>query len=307
MPVLSSEQAEVSARSSVVRDGPDQGTWNVRTIVLACRLSLRTEVPMHGKRDRPAETGKLTERAARISPAAAIAGTMLGVPDHVRLASPARAYVVQADDTLWSIAQRFYGNPLMWSRIYYANLSQTHNSNVIYHGREFTIPQAGAMGASVSATSANPAQASSPSSETGYIHQTAQGASLPGSAAAAQVQTESSYQAGAIFSAGAEGPFQFMPSRWAGLGSAAGEEFNWTTSTNAYINYMRQLLAWSDGNMRQALARYNAGQANWQPGLGYADQILSMAGQGRRRHPILVRVTADAGRVLRRAAEQLGG
>jgi hypothetical protein len=30
----------------------------------------------------------------------------------------------------------------------------------------------------------------------------------------------------------------------------------------------------------QALAAYNAGQANWQAGLGYADHILSMAGQG---------------------------
>ena len=50
---------------------------------------------------------------------------------------------------------------------------------------------------------------------------------------------------------------------------------NWSASTSAYINFMKQLLQWSGGNVRQALAAYNAGQGNWQAGLGYADQILS--------------------------------
>ena len=71
-----------------------------------------------------------------------------------------------------------------------------------------------------------------------------------------------------------------MPSTWATLGFPAGQEFDWGTSTHAYISFMRLLLAWSGGNVRQALAAYNAGQGNWQAGLGYADHILSMAGQG---------------------------
>jgi hypothetical protein len=56
--------------------------------------------------------------------------------------------------------------------------------------------------------------------------------------------------------------------------------FDWATSTHSYISLMRMLLAWSGGNVQQALAAYNAGQANWQVGLGHADHILSMAGQG---------------------------
>ena len=64
-----------------------------------------------------------------------------------------------------------------------------------------------------------------------------------------------------------------MPSTWATLGFPAGQEFDWATSTHAYISFMRLLLAWSGGNIRQALAAYNAGQGNWQAGLGYADQI----------------------------------
>jgi soluble lytic murein transglycosylase-like protein len=202
----------------------------------------------------------------------------------VKPASPAHVYVVRAGDTLWSIAQRFYGNPLMWSHVYYANQWQIHDPNEIYPGQNLTIPQTGTTSATTNApastTTATPAQANSPSSVTGYIQLAAHGTGLSESVVAAQVRVESNYESGAISPAGAEGPYQFMPSTWAMLGFPAGQEFDWATSTHAYIGFMRQLLAWSGGNVRQALAAYNAGQANWQAGLGYADQILSMAGQG---------------------------
>ena len=273
---------------------------------------------MHGERSRPSQAGKLAGQAARITPALAVAGAMLGMPSHVKPpaasttpverveldssvkpASPAEVYVVHAGDSLWSIAQQFYGNPLMWSHIYYANQSQIHDPNLIYQGQKLTIPPVGttsagassssagassssagasSSGADTSSASATRAQASSPSSATGYIHQAAQGTGLSESVVAAQVQVESNYDPGAISPAGAEGPYQFMPSTWATLGFPAGQEFDWATSTHAYISFMRLLLAWSGGDVRQALAAYNAGQANWQAGLGYADQILSMAG-----------------------------
>ena len=261
---------------------------------------------MHGRRARPSQAGKLAKQAARIAPAVAVAGAMFAMPDHaespvsrttpvervelassIKPASPAQVYVVQAGDSLWSIAQRFYGNPLMWSHIYYANQSQIHDPNEIYPGQELTIPHTGttsvttnANSVTTNAASAAPAEASSPSSVTSYIQQAAQGTGLPESVVAAQVQVESNFQSGAVSPAGAEGPYQFMPSTWATLGFPAGQEFDWATSTHAYVSFMRLLLAWSGGNVRQALAAYNAGQANWQAGLGYADQILSMAGQG---------------------------
>ena len=275
---------------------------------------------MHGERSRPSQAGKLAGQAARITPALAVAGAMLGMPSHVKPpaasttpverveldssvkpASPAEVYVVHAGDSLWSIAQQFYGNPLMWSHIYYANQSQIHDPNLIYQGQKLTIPPVGttsagassssagassssagasSSGADTSSASATRAQASSPSSTTGYIQQAAQGTGLSESVVAAQVQVESNYDPGAISPAGAEGPYQFMPSTWATLGFPAGQEFDWGTSTHAYISFMRLLLAWSGGNVRQALAAYNAGQGNWQAGLGYADQILSMAGHG---------------------------
>ena len=174
----------------------------------------------------------------------------------------------------------------MWSHIYYANQSQIHDPDEIYPGQELTIPHTGTTSATTNASSATtngasaaPAPASSPSSVTSYIQQAAQGTGLPESVVAAQVQVESNFQSGAVSPAGAEGPYQFMPSTWATLGFPGGQEFDWATSTHAYVSFMRLLLAWSGGNIRQALAAYNAGQANWQAGLGYADQILSMAGQ----------------------------
>jgi soluble lytic murein transglycosylase-like protein len=265
---------------------------------------------MHGRHARPSQAGKVTKRAARIAPAVAVAGAMFGMPFHVKPpasrttpvervdltssvkpASPARVYVVQAGDTLWSIAQRFYGNPLMWSHIYYANESQINNPNEIHQGQQLTIPGTGISNATSNATRnattsatadahSAPAQANSPSSVTGYIQRAARGTGLPESVVAAQIEVESNYESGAISPAGAEGPYQFMPSTWTTLGFPAGQEFNWATSTHAYINFMRLLLAWSGGNVQQALAAYNAGQANWQAGLGYADHILSMAGRG---------------------------
>ena len=42
---------------------------------------------------------------------------------------------------------------------------------------------------------------------------------------------------------------------------------------------MNQLLAEEGGNVRDALAAYNAGPANKSAGYGYADSILSQAGQ----------------------------
>lgn len=133
---------------------------------------------MRRRHARPSQAGKLTKQATRIAPAVAVAGAMVGMPFHVKPpasrttpverveltssvkpASPAQVYVVRAGDTLWSIAQRFYGNPLMWSHIYYANESQINNPNEIHQGQELTIPGAGTKSGTNSTTSSAAASA----------------------------------------------------------------------------------------------------------------------------------------------------
>ena len=113
-----------------------------------------------------------------------------------------------------------------------------------------------------------------------YIQQAASATGMPYAVVAAQNYVESSYgQNMGPSSAGAMGPWQFEPYTWPSYSSAPfSEATNWSVSTQAYISMMKQLLHWSGGNYRMALAAYNAGQGNWQVGAGYADTILSRAG-----------------------------
>ena len=259
---------------------------------------------MKGRHARPSQTGKLAGQGAKFAPAVALAGTLLGMPYHrpqppriipaehvenveltasVRPAAPDQVYVVQAGDSLWSIAQRFYGNPHMWSDIYYANQSHINDPNLIYPGQNLSIPHAGTTNtASAAPVLAGSSAVQASSSPMGYIRQAAQATGMPVSVVKAQNYVESSYgQNMGPSSAGAMGPWQFEPYTWPSYSSAPfSEATNWAVSTKAYIAMMNQLLHWSGGNIRIALAAYNAGQGNWQAGVGYADQILSIAGQG---------------------------
>jgi LysM repeat protein len=67
---------------------------------------------------------------------------------------PARRYTVQPGDTLSSIAQRFYGSPADWQRLYQANKSVIANPNAIYPGQVLNIP----YGSSASSTTSTPAE-----------------------------------------------------------------------------------------------------------------------------------------------------
>ena len=77
--------------------------------------------------------------------------------------------------------------------------------------------------------------------------------------------------------AGAQGVAQFMPGTWKGMG-CHGSVWNVNNSMNCYIALMRQDLHTEGGNLRYALAAYNAGTGNIPAGLGYADHILAAAG-----------------------------
>jgi hypothetical protein len=203
-------------------------------------------------------------------------------------------YTVQDGDTLWSIAQQSYGDGQMWPHIYHANRAQIANPNVIYPGQVLIIPQGGsARGRTMSATSPAPRTAPRtattrpaeglppgvPAVAAGYIVRAAHHTGLLVAVVAAQSRVESDYgQDMGPSSAGAMGPWQFEPYTWPGYSHRPfSEATNWAVSTRAYVAFMRYLLAWSHGDVRLALAAYNAGTHNWPAGLGYADEILAMA------------------------------
>jgi nucleoid-associated protein YgaU len=56
-------------------------------------------------------------------------------------AAPAeQTYTVESGDSLWAVAQRFYGDGNQWSRIYEANRDQLDNPDVIQPGQVLRIP-----------------------------------------------------------------------------------------------------------------------------------------------------------------------
>lgn len=192
-----------------------------------------------------------------------------------------QTYVVKPGDTLWSIAQRFYGDPLKWRVIYDAN-HEIQNPNLIYLGEVLAIPGASSTPASGTSASGTDSVSAAPevSGPMAYIQQAAHATGLPLAVVKAQNYVESAYGTNdGPSSAGAVGPWQFIPSTWAQWSSAPfSQATDWSTSTLAYVGYMKSLLHWSGGNVQMALAAYNAGQGNWQAGLGYAQTILAIAG-----------------------------
>jgi hypothetical protein len=116
------------------------------------------------------------------------------------------------------------------------------------------------------------------------IQEMASTTGLPYSVIAAQANDESRFSATAKSSAGALGWLQFLPSTYdsyaaqAGVGS--GTEFNPADEAKVYDVYMSSLLKQERGNVKKALAAYNAGPGNLQAGMGYANKILGEAGQG---------------------------
>lgn len=70
-------------------------------------------------------------------------------------AAQERTYTIQAGDTLWGIAKKFYGSGTEYKRLAQANRNQISNPNLIYPGQTIVIPagdnlpQAGADSISV--------------------------------------------------------------------------------------------------------------------------------------------------------------
>ena len=121
-----------------------------------------------------------------------------------------------------------------------------------------------------------------PSAYQPLIAEMSQGTGIPQSVEAAQANMESGFNATAVSSAGAEGWLQFLPSTYDAVAAQAGvqpgTEFNPADEAKAYVVYMNQLLSQEKGNLRNALAAYNAGPGNLSAGYSYADSILQAAG-----------------------------
>lgn len=103
---------------------------------------------------------------------------------------------------------------------------------------------------------------------------------LPAAVVAAQINLESGFNTTATSHTGAQGIAQIEPGTWAGLG-ISGSPYNPNAALKGYTKLMRELLHQYHGNVRDALAAYNAGSGNIAAGYGYADSILAAAGHSK--------------------------
>lgn len=117
-----------------------------------------------------------------------------------------------------------------------------------------------------------------PSQYSGDVLDAASQLNIPVAVVAAQINLESGFNPNARSSAGAEGIAQFEPGTFASYGPKGGSPFNAKDSFIAYVNYMKYLLRKEGGDIRNALAAYNAGPGNIAAGQGYATTILDKAG-----------------------------
>lgn len=130
-----------------------------------------------------------------------------------------------------------------------------------------------------------------------WVKTAAQGTGLPATVVAAQINEESGFDPNSTSPTGAEGVAQFEPGTFKSLG-IKGSPYTPSVALQAYTKEMSQLLNQYHGNIRNALAAYNAGSGNISAGYGYADTILSKAG---------VRGSATAGASIPAGITRPGG
>ncbi len=110
------------------------------------------------------------------------------------------------------------------------------------------------------------------------VAQAAADLGIPVAIVAEQINYESGFNPNAVSKAGAQGIAQFIPGTWKSYGH--GSPFNPPDAFAAYTAYMKSLLNDFHGDLRKALAAYNAGPGNIGAGMGYANHILGAAGTG---------------------------
>jgi LysM repeat protein len=119
----------------LVRYGPNEaGLWRMTDCTIASS-------------QRHPDTNEVTQATASIvlteaSDAAPAVGPVAPPPPPPPPPAPPapRTYTVVKGDCLWKIAQRFYGQGILWPRIFDANRGKIKNPSLIYPAQVFVIP-----------------------------------------------------------------------------------------------------------------------------------------------------------------------
>ena len=176
---------------------------------------------------------------------------MLDAAGHQPDSSRPAWYTVRADDSLSTIAKRFYHNPSAWPVLYWANRSHLHWANVIEAGQKLRIPlepsripaAPSLLGPAASAAGGTPAGTFTAAGGGSYS-----GGAPGGSFGACVIARESGGQSQVMNSSGHYGLYQFSASTWAAYGGSPAD------FGHASVAEQNQVFA-------NALA--SGGQSNW--------------------------------------------
>lgn len=106
-----------------------------------------------------------------------------------------------------------------------------------------------------------------------WVDSAAQALGIPAVIVAAQIAHESSFNNDEVGQFGEKGIVQFLPSTWSQYGT--GDQTDLDAEWNAYVGYMKTLLAQNNNNVYNALSAYNGDTSGT---AGYARTILNDAG-----------------------------
>ncbi len=126
----------------------------VEDLIRHCRVSIAKGIadsPAEWRRDLEARNNRIRNLETEVAALRAAAGSPASTPPAsarpaasptvTPVAAPAaRTHVVQAGETLGTIAQRYYGSPAHWNRIFEANRDVIRNPNNLRIGTTLTIP-----------------------------------------------------------------------------------------------------------------------------------------------------------------------
>lgn len=120
----------------LVRYGPQEaGLWRVTD----CSITSQLRHPDTNEVTRAVASVTLT-RASDAAPAVGPVSGGAKNPPAAPAPAPQRTHRVVSGDTLWGIAQRYYGNGTLWPRIFDANRNQIRDPHWIYPNQVFVIP-----------------------------------------------------------------------------------------------------------------------------------------------------------------------
>lgn len=120
----------------LMRYGPQEaGLWRVTS----CTVTSQLRHPDTNEITRASATATLTRASDPQRNVGPVTGGVAPPPGGPPSAPP-RTYRVVAGDSLWSVANRFYGRGDAWPRLFDANRGQVVNPSLIFPGQVLVIP-----------------------------------------------------------------------------------------------------------------------------------------------------------------------